>query len=122
MKQEKTKSPDSLCKAGCIVTIVIAAILIVTSITRGASAFAQAHLITSTYYSTVTMVLGILWFCFAAAQIASILLAVFVLNGKANNHIAAGVVSIILTGIIGGILILVGKYETKVITPVLNVE
>ncbi|AGM25074.1 hypothetical protein [Spiroplasma chrysopicola] len=122
MQPKKTKEPDNLCKAGCIVTIVFAAILIVTFIAKGANALVQAHIVSNVYYSTNAIVLGIIWFCFALAQIASILLAVFVLNGKASNHIAAGVVSIIFTGIIGGILILVGKYEITAIEPVINVE
>ncbi|AHF57164.1 hypothetical protein SERIO_v1c00260 [Spiroplasma eriocheiris] len=54
--------------------------------------------------------MGIFLIIFCCVQIAPIILCSLVLRGHAKSNIAAGVVSLIFSGLIGGILILVGKY------------
>ncbi|AKU79363.1 hypothetical protein [Spiroplasma turonicum] len=115
--------PNNLCKAGCITSIVLSAVTIVSGLILsvvlltaslnftpdsnnvGADVFA--------YTVLKVLIIGIIIFimvivCF---QIPTIIASAKVLRGTAKGKTAAGVLSIIFSGIVGGVLILCGKYE-----------
>ena len=118
----EVKKPDGLCMAGCIVSLVcsglamlglfISAIVFFTGATFadkviniGPQPYIDPGIIKLTGVG-----MGIFLIIFCCVQIAPIILCSLVLRGQAKSNIAAGVVSLIFSGLIGGILILVGKY------------
>ncbi|AKU79266.1 hypothetical protein [Spiroplasma turonicum] len=113
--------PDGISKAGAIVSIVFAGLIIFVSIlcalafgiTAIAASSAQENKngysgATAAVASTVIIVFFIIY---ASIQIPTIVLCSLMLKGKLKSNIAPGVVALILSGLIGGILILCGKME-----------
>lgn len=59
---------------------------------------------------------AILLIFIALIQLLPLLFTINLLRGKVNSNIPAGVLALIFSGIIGGILILVGKYTETPVT------
>ncbi|AKX33780.1 hypothetical protein SLITO_v1c01120 [Spiroplasma litorale] len=120
--------PDNLCKAGCIVSIIGAAIAMITFVGLTLLFILTAVSGTTTPTSSqnsndlgvgaaagtavaiVSVIAAIFLLALAALQIPTLVLCAKILKGTASSKTAAGVVSIIFSGLIGGILILCGNY------------
>ncbi|KAF0851632.1 MAG: hypothetical protein EIB84_06825 [Spiroplasma poulsonii] len=109
------KKPDNLCRAGCILSIVISSILLGFFVLCALLAFVM----TTGYFAGFGAMAGIMYLIIGSVQIAPIILCTSVLKGKAESHIAAGIVSLLFSFLIGGILILVGKYEIDKSRPII---
>ena len=112
------KKPDSLCRAGCILSIVISSIVLGLFVLFALLSFVM----TTGYFAPFGTLAAILYLLIGSVQIAPIVLCTAVLKGKAESYIAAGIVALLLSfNLIGGILILVGKYENeKVQSTIIN--
>ncbi|WP_308149456.1 hypothetical protein [Spiroplasma sp. AdecLV25b] len=118
------KQMDGLCKAGCIVSIIssgiimlltiIGAIITLTALSSVETASSTSGGI-SEVVATTKKITAIFWIVVALLQLLPLFFSINLLRGKANSNIPAGVISLIFSGVIGGILILVGKYTA---TPV----
>ncbi|AHF60500.1 hypothetical protein P344_00130 [Spiroplasma mirum ATCC 29335] len=117
----EVKKPDGLCVAGCIVSLVCSGLALLVSFISAivfftGAAFAEKVVLGPQPYVDPGIIrstgigVGIFLIIFCCVQIAPVILCSLVLRGRAKSNIAAGVVSLIFSGLIGGILILVGKY------------
>ncbi|MBH8623525.1 hypothetical protein [Spiroplasma sp. hyd1] len=107
MSEKNNKKYDNLCKAGCIISLVFGGIIMLWLFIYSIICFISIGI--SVYFTGI----GVFTLFCSLAQIFPILLCVNVLKEKAKSHTAAGIVSLIFTGIVGGVLILVGKYEKE---------
>ncbi|WHQ36632.1 hypothetical protein [Spiroplasma sp. SV19] len=107
------KKPDNLCRAGCILSIIIASIILGVFIILALLTL----MMTTGIFASLGVLTAVIYLLIGAVEIAPIVLCTSVLKGKAESHIAAGIVSLIFSFLIGGILILVGKYEGEKLRP-----
>ncbi|WP_338988804.1 hypothetical protein [Spiroplasma endosymbiont of Seladonia tumulorum] len=103
----QNKKPDNLCRAGCIIAIVISSLALI-----GFSIGGLMLLVTGTMSYGFYMVTGI-FLIIAGIEIIPIIMCNNVLKGKAESNLAAGVIALIFSGLISGLLILIGKYENE---------
>lgn len=104
----QNKKPDNLCRAGCIIAIVISSLALI-----GFSIGGLILLVTGTMSYGFYMVTGIFYLIIAGIKIIPIIMCNNVLKGKAESNLAAGVIALIFSGLISGLLILIGKYENE---------
>ncbi|WP_342276478.1 hypothetical protein [Spiroplasma endosymbiont of Nebria brevicollis] len=113
---EKTnvKQMDGLCKAGCIVSIISSGIIILMTIIYGIGALTVLNSIENDNITQAAKKI-VVGFCVVVGllQLLPLFFSINLLRGKANSNILAGVIALIFSGVIGGILILVGKYTAE---------
>ncbi|ASP27888.1 hypothetical protein SCORR_v1c01130 [Spiroplasma corruscae] len=107
---------DGLCKAGCIVAI-ISSCLFIFGCLMFIVIFMVSALVSSKGYEPVVLsilaIYAIPLLVVIIVQIPTLVLCSKVLKGTAKSKNAAGVVSIIFTGVLGGVLILCGNYQNN---------
>lgn len=120
------KKMDGLCKAGCIVSIVSSGIIILWSLIVGIGGLITLNSVNTSglwpegnkILQTAEKITAIFLIFIALIQLLPLFFTINLLRGKANSNIPAGVLALIFSGIIGGILILVGKYTEVPVTVV----
>lgn len=118
------KKMDGLCKAGCIVSIVSSGIIILWALIVGIGGLIALNSVNTSglgpegnkILQTGEKITAILLIFIALIQLLPLFFTINLLRGKANSNIPAGVLALIFSGIIGGILILVGKYTETPVT------
>lgn len=115
---------DTLCKAGAIISIIGSGLIILGSLIWGILWLTLDFNITNTnltpeqmdYLRMFRKISAAMIIIMGVIQILPLYFCINLLRGKASSNIPAGVLSLIFSGLIGGILILVGKYQVGTVT------
>ncbi|ELL44175.1 hypothetical protein [Spiroplasma melliferum] len=98
----QNKKPDNLCRAGCIIAIVLSSLALI-----GLSIGGLMLLGYGVYAA------AIIYLIIAGVEIVPIIMCNNVLKGKVESNLAAGIIALLFSGLVSGILILIGKYENE---------
>lgn len=111
---------DILCKIGIIFSIILSGLILATIITFTVLFFLAVNseqyvdiifgfnMPKTEFYLMIPVV-----FIFLIGQIITLVLSILLLKGKLSSNIIIGVFSLIFSGFIGGLLILLGKYNVN---------
>lgn len=115
---------DGLCKAGCIISIISAvSIMLISIIVVILFSVLNLNFIKFNYDETIKIfnyVISVMIIIADLTQILTLVFCISLLRGKARSQIPAGILSGMFSGWLGGILILVGKYEGKTVVNVIS--
>ncbi|AHB36659.1 hypothetical protein [Spiroplasma apis] len=112
-KKPVIASLDGLCKAGAILGLVFAGIAIGSSILSLLLLSINSNIYFKFNIKPFMVAIYIFLIIIIGLQIGTIFMCLSIKNGTAKSNIAGGIYCLVLTSLIAGIFILVGKYVLK---------
>ncbi|PQP78240.1 hypothetical protein C6B38_07315 [Spiroplasma sp. ChiS] len=96
----QNKKRDNLCRAGCIIAIVLLSLALIRL------SIGDLMLLGYGVYAS-----AIIYLIITGVEIVPIIMCNNVLKGKVESNLAAGIIALLFSGLVSGILI--GKYENE---------